>query len=106
MKDKNVEDVYRLSPMQRGMLFHSLYAPEAGEYVVQFAYTLEGRLDTAAFARAWQAVVDRHPILRTSFHWEGLAKSVQVVHRHLSVAFDERDWSALAPAEAVSSQPS
>jgi len=62
---KNIEDVYPLSPMQQGMLFHSLFAPASGVYIQQPNYELHGNLDISAFERAWQ-VVDRHPILRTA----------------------------------------
>jgi hypothetical protein len=68
----NIESVYPLSPMQRGMLFHSLYAPGSGVYCTQLSCVLEGDLNLEAFEQAWQRVVDTHPILRTAFVWEGL----------------------------------
>jgi hypothetical protein len=79
--DKQVEDLYPLSPMQRGMLFHSLYAPESGVYCTQLSCVLEGDLKLEAFEQAWQQVVDTHPILRTAFVWEGRDKPLQVVQR-------------------------
>ena len=75
------EDVYALSPMQQGMLFHSLFGQQAGVDIDQMVYTLPEDLDVAAFRRAWQQAVDRHPILRSSFHWEGLEAPVQRVCR-------------------------
>src|SRR5207248_702863 len=70
MSRKNVEDIYSLSPMQQGMLFHTLYEGDPGAYFVQYQATLQGELDAPAFLRAFQAVVDRNPILRTAFVWE------------------------------------
>jgi hypothetical protein len=64
MQVKNVEDFYPLSPLQQGMLFHSLYTPASGEYFEQLTCTLAGDLDGAQFERAWQQVIDRHPSLR------------------------------------------
>ena len=58
---------YSLTPLQQGMLFHSMYEPESGVYCEQLAITLSGALDLDAFVRAWQTVVDRHAILRTAF---------------------------------------
>lgn len=52
MKHKNVEDVYSLSPMQQGMLFHSLYAPDDGVYIEQMSFNINGTLNVAAFVRA------------------------------------------------------
>ncbi|HOG48626.1 MAG TPA: condensation domain-containing protein, partial [Anaerolineae bacterium] len=77
---RNVIDMYPLSPMQQGMLFHSLYAPESGVYVEQMHCTLRGALDVQAFARAWERVIERHTILRTAFVGEGQREPVQVVH--------------------------
>ncbi|MCP4660219.1 MAG: amino acid adenylation domain-containing protein, partial [bacterium] len=96
MKKDNVESVYELSPVQQGMLFHSLYAPGSGVYVVQLSVELRGNPDVPLFARAWQHVVDRHPALRTSFHWKKLKKPVQVVHRRLEVKLDHASWRGLS----------
>ncbi|HTU63678.1 MAG TPA: amino acid adenylation domain-containing protein, partial [Polyangiales bacterium] len=72
------QDIYPLTPMQRGMLFHSLYAPELATYVTQLEATVSG-LDSERFFAAWQAAVDRHAILRTGFVWRGLPEPMQVV---------------------------
>ena len=85
------EDVYVLSPMQQGLLFHSLYAPEEKLYVDQLILEIEARLEPELLAAAWQRVVARHPALRTSFHWQGLDKPLQVVHRELTVPFAVHD---------------
>ncbi len=94
---KNVEDFYPLSPMQQGMLFHSLYAPDSGVYIGQLGCTLRGDLDVAAFERAWQRLVERHPILRTAFLSGDLKEPVQVVHRRVAVPLDRQDWRDRPP---------
>jgi amino acid adenylation domain-containing protein len=81
-----VEDAYPLSPMQEGMLFHTLLNPSTGMYLMQQHYTWHGTLDLELVTRAWQQVAMRHPILRTSFRWEGLARPLQVVQRELDFA--------------------
>ena len=96
---QNLEDIYQLSPMQQGMLFHSIFAPQSGTYFEQTLFTIKGELDVEAFARAWQAVVDRHSILRTSFLWEELEKPVQVVHRQIELAIAKHDWRSLTKDE-------
>jgi amino acid adenylation domain-containing protein/non-ribosomal peptide synthase protein (TIGR01720 family) len=97
---KNVEDVYPLSPMQQGMLFHTLYDP--GLYMEQTISTLHGNLNIEAFQRAWQYVVDRHPVLRTAFLWEGLASPLQVVRRQARLSWTIDDWRGVDPAEQES----
>ncbi len=96
---QRVEDVYPLSPLQEGLLFHTLYAPGSGIYVEQFAGVLRGDLDAAALRRAWQAVVDRHPVLRSSFHWRDLDEPLQVVHARAELPWEERDWRGLSETE-------
>jgi amino acid adenylation domain-containing protein len=90
----NVEAIYPLSPMQEGMLFHSVYAPGTGVYVNQVAYTFAG-LDTDAFRRAWQGALDRHGALRTAFLWEKRDRPLQAVLRAVELPWDERDWRGL-----------
>ncbi len=99
MQLPNVEDFYPLSPLQQGLLFHSLADPESGLYFNQTLLTLHGELDVDAFRAAWQRVVDRHPILRTFFVWEGVAKPVQVVKRDAAMPFDVQDWRGVSEAE-------
>nr|WP_231936465.1 non-ribosomal peptide synthetase [Fischerella sp. NIES-3754] len=93
---KNIADFYPLSPMQQGILFHCLADPKSGVYFDQFSCTIEGNLNIAAFHRAWQQVVNRHPILRTCFLWEGLKQPVQVVHRQVTLPFVHQDWRRLS----------
>src|SRR5215213_2026644 len=99
MKMKNVEDIYPLSPMQQGMLFHTIYAGEEGVYTEQLSCTIEGPLDVAAFKRALQQAVDRHPALRSYFLWEGLDEPLQVVRDRATLPWTEYDWRALPEGE-------
>ena len=93
---EKIEAIYPLSPVQHGMLFHSLYAPRGGVYVEQLHCVLKGRLNPGAFERAWQRVVDRHPVLRTAFIWEGLEEPLQVVHEHCEMRVEHHDWRGLS----------
>ncbi|XXF74928.1 amino acid adenylation domain-containing protein [Myxococcaceae bacterium GXIMD 01537] len=77
--EDSIEDIYELAPMQHGMLFHSLLDPSAGMYVEQLSCEVRGKLPVERWRAAWQHVLGRHTILRSSFIWEGLEKPVQVV---------------------------
>jgi amino acid adenylation domain-containing protein len=94
-----IESIYPLSPMQQGMLFHTLQAPESGVYFVQSVFTLCGRLDIAAFERAWQRVVERHSVLRTLFKWENGKNPLQVVCKSVTLPWTNCDWRSLTPTE-------
>ena len=97
--ERGVEDVYPLTPLQEGVLFHTLYAPGSGMYMGQFGYVLEGPLDVAALERAWQGVVARHEAFRAGFAWEGLPRPVQVIRREAAPRFRVEDWRGLDEAE-------
>ncbi|HYQ83486.1 MAG TPA: condensation domain-containing protein, partial [Rubrobacter sp.] len=96
---RGIEDLYPLTPLQEGMLFHALYAPEGGAYITQLASELVGDLDPEAFRQAWQTVMDRHAVLRTSYAWDQLERPLQVVHRSVAVPLEVQDWSSLSEAE-------
>lgn len=93
MDTSNVEDVYELSPLQRGMFLHSAFDGAVDMYLSQQTYLAEGNLDPEKLVDAWQAVVACHPALRTSFHWEKLDKPLQVVHRKVELPVFRHDWS-------------
>ncbi|MFJ2338947.1 amino acid adenylation domain-containing protein [Pseudomonas protegens] len=89
-----VEDLYPLSPMQQGMLFHTLYEQGAGDYINQLRVDVDG-LEPERFRQAWQAAIDNHDILRSGFLWQGeLPAPIQVVHKRIRLDFVEHDWRA------------
>jgi amino acid adenylation domain-containing protein/non-ribosomal peptide synthase protein (TIGR01720 family) len=85
----NLADLYPLSPMQAGMLFHSLYAPGGSAYVNQLRVDIDG-LDVARFKAAWRAVLERHEVLRTGFLVGQPA--LQWVARQIESPMAEHDW--------------
>ncbi|KAA8703861.1 non-ribosomal peptide synthetase [Pseudomonas proteolytica] len=94
VKAAQIEDIYPLSPMQQGMLFHSLYEHDSGNYFNQMRLDVEG-LDPERFQQAWQAAMDARDILRTQFLWQGdLPAPVQLVRKHLKLPFALHDWRA------------
>ncbi len=101
-----VEDLYPLSPMQRGILFEVQYAPDEARYLNQFALTLES-LDIARFEAAWQATLQRHPVLRTAIRAtsgvmdaDGDEIALQWVDRAARMPIERHDLSASAHAAA------
>ncbi|HET9714339.1 MAG TPA: condensation domain-containing protein, partial [Pyrinomonadaceae bacterium] len=88
----NLEDVYPLSHMQQGMMFHNLYAPTSTTYFLQLGCTLNGTLNIEAFRNAWRGVMSRHAILRTAFVWQGLEQPLQVVCTEAEFLLEQLDW--------------
>ncbi|MGZ8498342.1 MAG: amino acid adenylation domain-containing protein [Candidatus Binatia bacterium] len=88
-----IEDSYPLSPLQHGLLVHSLSAPQSGVYIQQLVAVLREELNVSALQRAWDQVLRRHAALRTSFFWEGTEPPVQQVHRDIQLPLKYLDWS-------------
>ncbi|HEX7334471.1 MAG TPA: amino acid adenylation domain-containing protein [Pyrinomonadaceae bacterium] len=99
----SIVDLYQLGPMQQGMLFHCLQAGASQRvHFVQISYTWSGELDDAAFDEAWRQVIARHPMLRTTFLWEGLEKSLQVVRQQGQLEIVRHDLRAIpTPDQAL-----
>ncbi|HEX3529040.1 MAG TPA: non-ribosomal peptide synthase/polyketide synthase [Thermoanaerobaculia bacterium] len=97
--DNSIEDLYPLSPVQQGLLFHALHAPESGAYVVQVSAGFGAAFDVAAFERSWQQMADRHPVLRTAFAWLELDEPLQAVHALLPLRWERQDWRGQPAAE-------
>ena len=85
----NIEDIYPLAPLQQGILFHHLMSEEGDPYLLNFTLSFDRRERLDRYLAAWQSVIDRHDILRTRFHWEGLAEPVQVVLRKAQMVIEE-----------------
>ncbi|SCW30123.1 non-ribosomal peptide synthase domain TIGR01720/amino acid adenylation domain-containing protein [Paenibacillus tianmuensis] len=95
----DIENVYKLTPMQKGMLFHSLLEPDSGAYFEQAAFDLRGTFDVEAFAKSLDALVQRHDVLRTNFYngWKDLP--LQIVYRNKKRSFAYEDLRGMDEAE-------
>jgi len=92
---RSVEDVLPLTPMQSGMLFHSVVDDVAGLYVEQTTMVLAGIAEPELLGLAWQRVADRIPVLRTAIEWHDVPAPVQVVRAHADLPVTHLDWRTL-----------
>jgi amino acid adenylation domain-containing protein/non-ribosomal peptide synthase protein (TIGR01720 family) len=93
-----VADMYPLTPLQKGLLFHALYEPDSAAYFEQLCVRLDGALDHGAFQEAWRKLIDRHAILRSAFVTRGQREPVQVVFDRVPFDVSVEDWRALDDA--------
>ncbi|WP_197270633.1 non-ribosomal peptide synthase/polyketide synthase, partial [Paenibacillus alvei] len=94
-----VEDIYALTPMQKGMWFHAAMDRQTGAYFELTRLTLKGELDIQAFAASWNALVARHAVFRTNFLVDTNGEPLQVVFRSKQIELRNEDLRALEPAE-------
>ncbi|MEU2794794.1 amino acid adenylation domain-containing protein [Streptomyces sp. NPDC007100] len=94
-------DIWPLSPLQQGLLFHATYTDEGPDvYTGQRALAFDGPLDAARLRSCWEALLTRHPTLRASFHQCASGATVQVISRDVELPWREADLSGLGQAEA------
>jgi amino acid adenylation domain-containing protein/non-ribosomal peptide synthase protein (TIGR01720 family) len=93
-------DIWPLSPLQEGLLFHSLFADGPGAYLVQVRLTMSGPVDAGRLRGALQAMIDKYPQLGVAVVAERLSRPVQVVRRGVTADWREADLSRAAPEDA------
>ncbi|MFD4432065.1 amino acid adenylation domain-containing protein, partial [Nocardia sp. NPDC058497] len=91
-----LSDVWPLTPLQEGLLFHALVSEDSMDaYLVQLVLELRGQVDPERLRRAGQVLLDRHPNLRTAFVTDTAAGPVQVVVDDVEAPWSEIDLSGL-----------
>ncbi|OXM68368.1 non-ribosomal peptide synthetase [Amycolatopsis vastitatis] len=96
----DVVDIWPLSPLQEGLLFHAADQRGPEVYAAMLALAVDGPLDVARFRAAWQALVDRHPALRASFHQLESGEAAQAIAGEVTLPWRETDLSHL-PEDAA-----
>ncbi|MGG1619718.1 condensation domain-containing protein, partial [Paenibacillus sp. NRS-1781] len=94
-----LENAYALSPMQKGMLFHSLMEPKSGAYFQQASFDLQGSFDVSAFRKSLDVLTQRHETLRTNFHVLQDQEPLQMVIRHKDSELAFEDLREMKKAE-------
>ncbi|MEL6928912.1 MAG: condensation domain-containing protein, partial [Cyanobacteria bacterium J06600_6] len=99
MNQKNIEDIYPLSPVQQGILFHSVLNPDDSIYVTQICLTLSGDIEPGNIKQAWQEIINRHQVCRAAFRWEKKGKTFQVIYKQVELPWKEHNWQAYSSTE-------
>ena len=95
----NIKDIYPLSPLQSGMLFHAIYDERSTHYFEQIAYRLTKELCIAHVEKSLKILSERHDILRTAFSYENVSEPLQVVLKDRDIAFCFEDKRRLSSDE-------
>ncbi|OPD17691.1 condensation domain-containing protein, partial [Clostridium botulinum] len=91
-----IKNIYSLTPMQMGMLFHALKDEEPSSYFEQSIFTLKGEIDLNIFERSFNKVIERYDILRTVFVYENVDKPKQIVFKERKARIGYEDISKLS----------
>ncbi len=90
-----LETVLPLTPLQQGILFHSLESE--GSYQVQLQFRVEGSFNPERFHHAWQQAVQQHQVLRMTVP-EG-ETSFMAVCGKAQIPYHFEDWRSETDAE-------
>ena len=93
-----IAEIMPLTPLQEGLLYASTLSDAGPDpYTVQADLGIEGDLDPRLLRRSTQAVLDRHPNLRTAFRRRKNGMPVALVLDGAEVGWTEHDLTALPP---------
>ncbi len=95
----DIENIYPLSPMQEGMVFHTLHGSTQGAYVTQLIVGIQGELNTEDLRKALDDTVARHTMLRTAVVSTAKGRYLQVVHKAVRIPWTQYDWRGANPRE-------
>ncbi len=93
-KERIIQDIYKLSPMQEGILFHAV-SSDSETYFQQCAFDISGKLEIDLLEKCLNEIVERYDILRTVFVYEGLSNPLQVVLKERMISVLYEDISAM-----------
>ncbi|MFE4201638.1 gramicidin S non-ribosomal peptide synthetase GrsB [Aneurinibacillus aneurinilyticus] len=94
-KKEHVQDMYRLTPMQEGMLFHALLDKEKNAHLVQMSIAIEGTVDVELLSKSLNVLIDRYDVFRTTFLHEKIKQPLQVVLKERPVQLQFKNISSL-----------
>jgi amino acid adenylation domain-containing protein len=92
----DVEDAYPVNALQAGMIFQGLSNPNTPIYHDVFRYQVTAPFDDQALHQAIQHIVNRHPVLRTSFALTQFEQPLQLVHKTVNISLLINDFRHLS----------
>lgn len=94
-KKSKIKNIYQLSSLQEGMLFHYLKDPKTTAYMEQVSFELIGEINEEVFRESFYILVNRHDSLKTIFNVKSMEQPVQVVLNDIEPTFHYIDLSYL-----------
>ena len=95
LNKNNIQDILPLAPVQKGMLFYYLNEKDSAMYFEQMSFRVSGSFNEQDFRKAWNVIVQKHPILRTLFRWKKLDNPVQIVLKQYEIPLIIHDLTSI-----------
>ena len=94
-KEFTIQDIYPLTPMQEGMLFHSLIDTDSQAYFEQKSFTSKGGIDLEILEQSFNKLIERYDVLRTIIVHENVKTPKQVIVEKRKTSIHYEDISGL-----------
>ena len=91
--NNKIENIYPLTPLQYGMLFHNLYEADSSAYVIQLELKINKNMNPEIIKKALKLLSDKYSVLRTFFVYEKVKDACQVVLKERVLEFEYIDLS-------------
>lgn len=96
---KVIEDIYSLTPLQSGMLFHHMFDSQSTGYIIQNIFEFEGEVQEQYVIETLNLLSQKHDILRTAIYYKNIEKARQVVLENNVIEYESIDLSTHAKEE-------
>ncbi|MBA4538759.1 amino acid adenylation domain-containing protein, partial [Bacillus aquiflavi] len=83
----NIEKIYPLANMQKGMLFHALENKKSKAYFEQTVMDIKGYIDEEVLENSFNKIMQRYEILRASFEYETVEEPRHVIIEDRKIIF-------------------
>nr|AEC14348.1 nonribosomal peptide synthetase [Bacillus sp. NK2003] len=100
-KFNNIEEIYPVTSLQEGMLFHS-EVTQSPEYISQLSIDLVGDLDLAKLEEAWNETCRKYDVLRSVFRRNQLGDRYQIILNDIYYVFNHVDLTMFSEDESGS----
>jgi amino acid adenylation domain-containing protein len=89
-----VDDIYPMSDIEKGMVFYSLKNSEQALYHDQFIYQMNyNNFSIERFRSAMSLMVEKHELLRSAFNMEDFGEAVQIIFKDVPLEIKHYDLS-------------
>ena len=95
LETDKITAIYELSPLQEGILFHTLLDDESTTYITQYEMKFPEGINVDAFIQAWNLIIQRHTVLRTAFLYDKSSLPLQYVRKNVPIPIEVLDHSHL-----------
>ncbi|MBQ1507227.1 MAG: hypothetical protein IIZ36_02240, partial [Ruminococcus sp.] len=98
-KSTLIQDIYELTPLQEGMLYHHLADPDSTAYILQNMYTVDFELHEDLLKKALELLSARYDVLRTVVLYQKIKAPKQIVLKKKEIELNMIDCSMLEKKE-------